>query len=115
MDSFEKYLIRVGIRSSEFTLTDKELFDNIDYFKKCYLKELSAYKALLFLIDELEKKPNYKMKTFMKLQEAYRILSYHQQWRLGKVSEMKYEPKVLSEAIYIILNFVQSKLTNVNN
>jgi len=51
---FERYLINVGIRSSEYSYTDDELFSNIEYFKDCYKKHLSAYKALLFLYDYLE-------------------------------------------------------------
>ncbi len=54
-ESFEKYLIVVGIRSLEYTYSDKVLFDNIEYFKQCYEQHLSAYKALLFLHDYLEK------------------------------------------------------------
>lgn len=46
---FQKYLINVGIRSAEFTYNDQVLFDNIEYFKKCFDKHMSAYKALTFL------------------------------------------------------------------
>lgn len=53
---FYKYLITVGIRSHEYSHSDKVLFDNIDYFKECWEKELSSYKALLFLHDHLEQK-----------------------------------------------------------
>ena len=52
-NTFENYLIMVGIRSIEYTYTEDELFDNIDYFKKCYKDNLSAYKALLFLYYHL--------------------------------------------------------------
>ena len=55
MRSFEDYLIMIGIRSLEYTYTDEVLFTNKDYFKKCYKQNLSAYKALLFLHDYLEK------------------------------------------------------------
>lgn len=48
----EQYLITVGIRSLEYTYTDEELFSNLEYFKKCHRRGLSAYKALLFLYDE---------------------------------------------------------------
>jgi hypothetical protein len=48
----EQYLIMVGIRSLEFTYTDEELFNNVEYFKRCLKRGLSAYKALLFLYDE---------------------------------------------------------------
>ena len=50
-NSFEEYLIKVGIRSDEFGCSEEEILDNVEYFKKCYEIELSAYKALLFLRD----------------------------------------------------------------
>jgi hypothetical protein len=53
MKSFEDYLILIGIRSLEYTYTDEVLFENKDYFKKCYKQNLSAYKALLCLYDYL--------------------------------------------------------------
>ena len=53
--SLEDILINVGIRSSEFTYTPEQLFANIDYFKECYEKHLSAYKALSLLSDHLSK------------------------------------------------------------
>ena len=49
--TFENYLIMVGIRSAEYTYEDKELFENIEYFRRCQKAGLSAYKALLFLHD----------------------------------------------------------------
>jgi hypothetical protein len=52
----EKYLIKVGMRSHEFTYGDSVIFDNIEYFKRCCKIGLSAYKALLFLFDYLEGK-----------------------------------------------------------
>lgn len=42
----------------------------------------------------------------MKLKEAIEILSYHQKWRLGKVDEMKYSPKQLTEALDIALKLL---------
>ena len=54
--TFEDYLIMVGIRSSEYTYKDNQLFGNSEYFKKCYKENLSEYKALLFLYDHLEGK-----------------------------------------------------------
>ena len=45
----------VGIRSAEYAYTDEELFSNIKYFRKCYDDDLSAYKALLFLHDQMNK------------------------------------------------------------
>lgn len=47
--TFEEYLLKIGIRSKEYTYNDEELYENIEYFKKCYDDQLSAYKALLFL------------------------------------------------------------------
>ena len=52
--ALEEYLIMVGIRSVEYEYDDKTLFENIEYFRKCKDKGLSAYKALLFLVDYLE-------------------------------------------------------------
>ncbi len=54
----EKYLIDVGIRASDCGhIIDNEerklLKDNVEYFKKCHKKGLSAYKALLFFTDYL--------------------------------------------------------------
>ena len=57
-ESFEKYLIYLGIRSNEYTYDLKELFDNLDYFKECFNRRLSCYKALLFLCDYLNEKQN---------------------------------------------------------
>ena len=56
--TLEQYLIDVGIRASDYghEITEDErnlLKNNVDYFKKCYDKELSAYKALLFFHDYL--------------------------------------------------------------
>lgn len=56
--TLEQYLIDVGIRASdnghEIDNTERELLrDNVEYFKKCYYADLSAYKALLFLHDYL--------------------------------------------------------------
>ncbi len=50
---FESYLIEVGVRSAEYTYESKVLYSNVDYFRKCRLKGLSPYKALLFLGDYL--------------------------------------------------------------
>ena len=51
--TFENYLIMVGIRTADYTYTDEQIFDNTEYFRKCYNDNLSAYKALLFLYDHL--------------------------------------------------------------
>lgn len=58
----EQYLIMVEIRSLEYGYTDKELFDNVEYFKRCKRKGLSAYKALLFLDGYLKGEPGYTPK-----------------------------------------------------
>lgn len=56
--TLEQYLIDVGIRASdnghEIDNKERELLkNNVEYFKKCYNNNLSAYKALLFLHDHL--------------------------------------------------------------
>ena len=48
--TFQMYLITVGIRSIDFTFDDNFLFENIEYFKSCYEKEISAYYALTGLM-----------------------------------------------------------------
>jgi hypothetical protein len=53
-DKFSKYLINVGVRSSEYNYSDEVIYENIDYFRRCQQAGLSAYKALLFLNDYLE-------------------------------------------------------------
>ncbi len=50
----EKYLIQVGIRSLEYNYKEEDIFNNIDYFKRCFENDLSAYKALLFFNDYLD-------------------------------------------------------------
>jgi len=57
--TLEQYLIDVGIRASDYghDIDDEErvyLVNNVDYFKKCYAKGLSAYKALLFFNEHLK-------------------------------------------------------------
>ena len=39
----------------------------------------------------------------MNLKEAIEILDYHQYWRLGKIDEMIYEPKKITQALDIVL------------
>ena len=56
--TLEQYLIDVGIRASDHghEITDNErklLKANVEYFKKCFEKDLSAYKALIFFHDYL--------------------------------------------------------------
>jgi len=52
--TFNAYLIMVGIRSTEYNYTDEQIFNNIDYFRKCYKAKMSAYAALLFLTQYME-------------------------------------------------------------
>ena len=59
--SFEAYLIMIGIRNTDsYLYTEKSLFDNIEYFRKCYDDNLSAYKALLFFQNYLKEKHHAK-------------------------------------------------------
>lgn len=39
----------------------------------------------------------------MELNKALEILRYHQQWRVGKIDEMKYSPTQLTMAIDTLL------------
>lgn len=67
--SFEKYLIFVGIRSvTDYNYLEQDLINNIDYFKDCYEKELSPYKALLHFFDYLTEQK--KMKQPIKRREV---------------------------------------------
>lgn len=52
--TFENYLIMIGVRSLEFDYSDDILFKYKDYYKECYNNNLSAYKALLFLVDYID-------------------------------------------------------------
>ena len=38
-----------------YEFTDDDIDNNLDYFKNCYNQELSAYKALLYFNDYIEK------------------------------------------------------------
>lgn len=73
--TFEAYLINVGIRSSEYTYEDEVLYENIEYFKKCYDYHLSGYKALLFLYDYIndnkkEELFNYREETIERIRKG---------------------------------------------
>lgn len=52
--NFENYLIMIGIRSLEFDYSDDILFKHKYYYKNCYNNNISAYKALLFLVDYID-------------------------------------------------------------
>jgi len=43
----------------------------------------------------------------MEVKTAIEILEYHQEWRLGKREDMIHEPKVLTEALDIVLREVR--------
>ena len=55
MKDFELYLIVLGERSVDYSYTPEMLYDNIDYFKDCWGKGLSTYKALEFFSFHLHK------------------------------------------------------------
>lgn len=40
----------------------------------------------------------------MKLKTAVEILETHQKWRLGEIEDMPYEPKVVTQALHILLS-----------
>tara|TARA_R110000796_G_C14431862_1_gene421228 strand:+ start:81 stop:377 length:297 start_codon:yes stop_codon:yes gene_type:complete len=44
----------------------------------------------------------------MKIEKAIKILTYHQEWRLGKIDEMKFVPKELTTALDIVLDKVKN-------
>jgi hypothetical protein len=46
----------------------------------------------------------------MKVEEALNILKHHQQWRLGGIDNMPYEPKELTEAIDVLIRIVSNLL-----
>jgi len=45
----------------------------------------------------------------MELEEAIKILEYHQDWRLGNIEEMIYEPKQLTEALDFVLKYAKKQ------
>ena len=64
--TFEDYIIGVKSQLScnnddycmyvTYNYTEKQIDDNLNYFKKCLESNLSGYKALLFFNDYLEAK-----------------------------------------------------------
>lgn len=54
-----------------YEYTDKNIDDNLDYFKDCYNRELSAYKSLLWFNDYLKDKEKI-IKKFSKFVERVR-------------------------------------------
>jgi len=50
----------------------------------------------------------------MELQKAIEILEHHQQWRLGKIDDMKWKPRELTDALDLVLEQVKKfDLANV--
>jgi hypothetical protein len=66
--NFEEYILNVKSQlycnASEeyksehitYMFSNKQIEDNIEYFKKCFDRDLSGYKALLFFKDYLDEK-----------------------------------------------------------
>ena len=52
---FERYLISLGERSTDYAYTLDTLYENLNYFKECWNNNLSTYKALEWLSFELDK------------------------------------------------------------
>lgn len=46
----------------------------------------------------------------MELQKAIEILEHHQQWRLGKIDDMRWEPRELTDALDLVLEQVKNCL-----
>lgn len=57
-NNFYEYLIMVGIRSAEYTYTNEQLLNGVNYFRDCYNRDLSVYKALLFFNDNMKREGN---------------------------------------------------------
>ena len=43
----------------------------------------------------------------MSKEKALEILEYHQQYRQGKIDEMKYTPRQITEALDVLIEFVK--------
>lgn len=52
--TFEEYCVNIGIRSPEFTYDVSTIMEHIGFFRDCYNRDLSAYKALLYLNAHIE-------------------------------------------------------------
>jgi len=59
MRELGKYLIEIGRQSLKFTYTTQQIYQGLEFFKKCLKKGLSAYDALDLLDDELKKQEEY--------------------------------------------------------
>jgi len=52
---WELYLLWVGERSTDYAYTKEMIYENREYFLKCWMNHLSSYKALEWLSFELNK------------------------------------------------------------
>ena len=52
--TFEEYCINIGIRSLEYTHDVSTIMKHIDFLRDCHRRDLSAYKALLFLQGHID-------------------------------------------------------------
>lgn len=55
-NSFELYLLILGEKSSDYSYTPEIICEHLEYFKSCWLNELSTYKALEMFSFELDDK-----------------------------------------------------------
>jgi len=53
---WELYLIWLGERLNDYSYTKEMVYDNIEYFKRCWGNHLSTYKSLEFFSYELDEK-----------------------------------------------------------
>jgi hypothetical protein len=56
-ETFEQYLIEVGIKSSGFSISKITIMQSVEYFRKCWKQKVSAYRALIYVNtpDELHR------------------------------------------------------------
>ena len=50
----------------------------------------------------------------MELKTAIEILEYHQEWRLGKREDMIHEPKMLTQALDVVINEIKKLEASVS-
>ena len=78
---------------------------------RCFLKlvhNICIYETFLRKTHQIS--TNYEcllIKLKMNLKEAIEILDYHQSWRLGKVDEIKFSSRQITEALDVVLNEVK--------
>ena len=54
------------------------------------------------------------MEIKMELKTAIEILEYHQEWRLGKREDMIHEPKMLTQALDVVINEIKKLEASVS-